>query len=177
MKQFDFARHWGKRIRPLLEKPAIVTALNLGMMLQGDDYEPGNPPWLHGRGPLNGQRAKEGCLSWYQPWGRCHYIAPFSWAIGKELFPGLNWGFITSDRHTVAIGFQDDWRYPQLVFDILLFRNQSASESVAFAQDHGWKFYRSLAKYAASFYFDPEEAEAMMLRTLADRHPSLFKQQ
>jgi hypothetical protein len=146
-----------------LEKPAVVMALNLGMGLQGDDYKPGDPPWEHGRGTLNGQRAKEGCLSWYQPWGRCHYIAPFSWAIGRELFPDLNWGFITSDPHTVAIGYRDDWRQPEWVMDILLFRKKTADESLAFAQSQGWKFYRSLSRFAASFFFDPEHAEEKFL--------------
>ena len=158
MKQFDFSRTWRANISPLLNKPDVVRALTTGMLLQGDDYKPGNPPWLHGRGPLNGQRAIEGCLSWYQPWGRCHYIAPFSWAIGRELFPNLNWGFVTSDAHTVAIGYDDQWREPSLVLDILLFRNLSAQESLTFAKSEGWKFYRSLSLYAASFYNDPEIA-------------------
>lgn len=158
MKQYDFSRNWRKRISPLLDKPEVVRALIMGMMLQGDDYKPGNPPWLHGRGPLNGQRAKEGCLSWYQPWGRCHFIAPFSWALGRELFPELRWGFITSDAHTVAIGYDGQWESPELVLDILLFRENTAQESLDFAKAHGWRFYRTLSQYAASFFNDPEYA-------------------
>ena len=143
----------------MLGNPNVNQALTIGMMLQGDDYQPGNPPWLHGRGPLNGQVAIEGCLSWYQPWGCCHFIAPFSWAIGKELFPNLSWGFLTSDTHTVAIGFGDQWREPELVMDILLFRKRSAQESLDFSKGNGWRFYRSLSRYAASFYDDPEHAQ------------------
>jgi hypothetical protein len=163
MEQFDFARNWRKQIARLLDQPAVVRALTLGMGLQGDDYKPGNPPWLHGRGPLNGQRAKKGSLSWYQPWGRCHYIAPFSWAIGRALYPDLAWGFITSDAHTVAIGYHENWRQPEWIMDILLFRQKSAQESLDLAQSHGWKFYRSLSLFAASFYFDPEHAHEVFL--------------
>lgn len=155
MKQFDFARNWRRRISPLLGNPDVVRSLTTGMLLQGDGYEPGNPPWLHGRGPINGQRVKEGCLSWYQPWGCCHYIAPFGRAIGKELYPDLQWGFITSDAHTVAIGYDDQWEQPEWVMDILLFRKNTAEESLHFAKSHGWKFYRSLRQYAASFSTDP----------------------
>jgi hypothetical protein len=131
------------------------------MLLQKGGYKPGDPPWLFGRGPLNGQRAKNGCLSWYQPWGCCHYIAPFSWAIGKELYPALKWGFITSDKHTVAIGYKDKWERPEWVLDILLFRKKTAQESLNFAQDQGWRFYRSLGRYMASFFNDPEDAFTM----------------
>ena len=151
VKQFDFGRNWRKKVVPLLEKPAVVMALHLGMGLQRDSYKPGDPPWLHGRGPMNGQRAKEGCLSWYQPWGRCHYIAPFAWAIGQELFPDLKWGFITGERHTVAIGFDHGWQQPEWVFDILLFRTKSAQESVAFAKGRGWRFCRTICQYASWF--------------------------
>ncbi len=158
MKQFDFARNWRKKISPLLDIPEVATALTIGMMLQGDDYKPGNPPWLHGRGPFNGQRAKEGCLSWYQPWGCCHYIAPFSWAVGRELLPDLSWGFITSDIHTVAIGYQEQWQEPEWVLDILLFRKKTAQASLDLAKSHGWRFYRSIQQYAASFSTDPEAA-------------------
>jgi hypothetical protein len=158
VRQFNFARNWRKKIMPLLRKQSVEVALNFGMLLQGDDFKPGGAPWLHGRGPMNGQRAKEGSLSWYQPWGRCHYIAPFSWAIGRELFPKLQWGFITSDTHTVAIGYEEYWRHPMLVMDILLFQEKTAQESLDFAKGHGWKFYRSLQQYGASFYTDPEYA-------------------
>ena len=60
IRQFDFARHWRRKIVPLFkEKRAVVQALNLGMLLQHDDYIPGNPPWIcSGRGLLNGQRAR-----------------------------------------------------------------------------------------------------------------------
>ena len=136
MKQFDFARNWRSTVAPHLQKQAVVRALHLGMGLHDLSYRPGDPPWLLGRGPLNGQRAREGCLSWYQPWGRCHYIAPFSWAIGVEIYPDLKWGFITSDAHTVAIGYHEQWEQPAWVMDILLFRQNTAEESLAFAKSH-----------------------------------------
>ena len=112
-KQFDFARHWKAKIAPHLDDPDVVLALTFGMKLCDTNYRPGDPPWSCGRGPTNGQRAKKGCLSWYQPWGRCHYIAPFCWALGKKLFPELNWGFISSDLHTVVGGWSTDWEKPE----------------------------------------------------------------
>lgn len=158
MQQFDFAQNWRQRISPHLDKPGVVRALYLGMGLLDMRYRPGDPPWLLGRGPLNGQRARKRTLSWFQPWGRCHHIAPFSWAIGKELFPDLKWGFISSERHTVAIGFHDTWKQPEWVMDILLFRERTADESLAFAKSKGWRYYSSLHRYAASFCSDPDYA-------------------
>ena len=168
MKQFNFSRNWRKKIVPLLNHPSVQKALHLGIGLGGIGYIPDDPPWLYGRGPLNGQRARKGCLSWYQPWGRCHLIAPFSWAIGKELFPDLKWGFISSDIHTVAIGFHDTWKQPECLMDILLFRKKTAQESLDFARSHGWKFYRSLHEYAASFCNDPESVLEILKQLMQD---------
>jgi hypothetical protein len=158
MKQYDFARNWRKKIKPLLNYPAVQIALHLGMGLQGVGYTPGDPPWLYGRGPLNGQRARKGSLSWYQPWGRCHHIAPFTWAIGKEFYSDLQWGFVTGDAHTVAVGFQDEWVQPELVMDILNFRRMTAEESLAFALTPNPSFHASLHTYAASFCKYPDFA-------------------
>ena len=41
------------------------------------------------------------------------------------------------------------------LMDILLFRKNTAEESLQFAKSHGWKFYPSLRHYAASFSTDP----------------------
>ena len=157
-RQFGFARHWRRKIAPMLGDRTVVKALTLGMMLHAPEYREGDPPWEVGRGPWNGQRARQGCLSWYQPWGRCHHIAPFCWALGKRLHPEQEWGFISSDIHTVVIGYADNWEQPECVMDILLFREKTAQESLEFAKCKEWRFYRSLARYAASFCNDPEAA-------------------
>lgn len=166
-RRFNFARHWRSRIVPLLDDPVVVRALTLGLKLYDIDYEMGEPPWLCGRGPLNGQRARKGCLSWYQPWGRCHYIAPFCLALGQRLYPDLNWGFVSSDAHTVVVGWGDDCDQPEWVMDILLFREKSAQESLNFAKGDGWRFYDSLISYAASFSTDPEAASRHLQRCFA----------
>lgn len=163
-KQFDFARHWKKKIVPLLDCRDVVAALTLGLKLDDPNYNEGDPPWEYGRGPLNGQRAKRGCLSWYQPWGRCHYIAPFCWALGKRLFPGQEWGFITSDWHTVVIGWDYDWENPEWVMDILLFKDKTAEESLAFVKSQEWALHRSLAEYFASFFSDTKAALETLCR-------------
>ena len=155
-KRFDFARHWRQKIVPLLDDPDVLRCLTLGLKLHDIDYEEGDPPWHLGRGSLNGQRAKQGCLSWYQPWGRCHHIAPFCWAMGKKLYPELEWGFISGKFHTVVIGYLDDWKEPEWVMDILLFREQTVQESLELAKLQGWEFHRSLTRYLASFSDNPE---------------------
>lgn len=73
-----------------------------------------------------------GKLSWYQPFGRCHFIAFFSMAIGVLNYPSLEWRFISGDLHTVPVGFDDD-KNPRVVMDILLFDMNTAEESIAFA--------------------------------------------
>jgi hypothetical protein len=45
-----------------------------------------------------------------------------------------------------------------MVMDILLFRKKTARESLEFAMGDGWRFYRSLAHYAAFYYVDLEGA-------------------
>ena len=157
-RQFDFARNWRKRIAPLLNDREVKTVLTFGLLQYDPNYREGDPPWLIGSGPANGQRAKEGCLSWYQPWKRCHYIAPFSWALGRRLFPNLQWGFITGDYHTVVIGWSYDWENPDWVMDILLFRQKSAEKSLQLAKAKRWDFHPSMAEYAASFCDNPEAA-------------------
>jgi len=166
VKQYNFSRKWRKEITPLLNDPDVLRPLHLGLGLLEEGYEPGTPPWHYGRGPLNGQRAREGCLSWYQPWGRCHHIAPFCWGLGKKLYPELTWGFITSQRHTVVIGYKGDWQKPEWIMDILLFRDHSAQDSFDFLMGEGWEFYPSLARYAATFSEDKESVYRLMCEHL-----------
>jgi hypothetical protein len=157
-RQYDFGRNWRKKIVPLLECSDVVRALTFGLKLYDPNYGEGNPPWLCGRGWLNGQRVRPGCLSWYQPWGRCHHIAPFCWALGKRLFPELCWGFIAGELHTVVIGWSEKWEEAEWVMDILQFKNMTNEKSLAFAKERSWAFYQSLARYAASFFSDREMA-------------------
>jgi hypothetical protein len=154
-KQFNFARHWRTKIVPHLDNPGVVGALTLGLKLYDIDYNEGDPPWLCGRGQWNGQRVKEGCLSWYQPWGRCHYIAPFCWALAQKLFPDRKCGIVSSDWHSVVTVWSDDREQPELVMDILLFRDGSAQDSLDFVKQREWKLYDSLPRYLASFFDDP----------------------
>jgi len=42
------------------------------------------------------------------------------------------------------------------VMDILLSQRLTAADSLALAKSRGWRFYRSLHRYAASFSTDPE---------------------
>lgn len=127
MIQFNWSRRWGE-VEPHLKDKEVRFWTTFGCRLLDKDWtEEDGPHWV-GRGSINGQRVYKGKLSWYQPWGRCHWIAPFSWAIGKKLYPQLNWGFYTSDRHTIAVGF--DGLAPEICMDILLFKTNDASDSL-----------------------------------------------
>ena len=88
-----------------------------------------------------------------------------------ELYPDLKWGFISSDAHSVAVGFRDHWKQPELVMDILLFRTLTAEESLTLAMAHGMKFYGSLNEYLASFCANPK-AGLKVLEDLQEAYPS-----
>ena len=102
------------------------------MSMLDPEWKRGDAPWELGRGPYNGQRARKGCLSWYQPWGRCHWIAFFAMAIGVKNYPDLDWGFVSGDVHTVAVGNRGG--EPHVVMDILNFARMTAEESIAHAR-------------------------------------------
>lgn len=148
-KQFDFARHWRKRITPILDDPVVEASLTFGMRLLDRRYEPGVPPWMLGKGC--GQRISPNTVSWYQPLGRCHHIAPFCWALATKLYPKLRWGFLSGPMHTVVIGHESERRQPEWVCDILNFRELSARQSLRFAQAGTTTYYDSLEGYATSF--------------------------
>jgi len=156
-KKFNFSRQWKSKIVPHLDDPDVETALTLGLKLRDINYSEGDPPWLCGRGILNGQEATKGSLSWYQPWGRAHHIAPFCWALGQKLYPELKWGFVSGDKDTVVAGWSEDHERPVWVMDILRFRERSAQESLDVAKQPNGKYYESLARYVSSFYADPED--------------------
>lgn len=133
MKQFNWSRRW-KDVEPYLQHHDVQFALDLGMAIH-------NPKWKHGDAPCNEgaigcSRIVKGKLSWYQPLNRCHWIAPFSWAIGQKLYPELIWGFLTSQHHTVAVGTRDNI---DVVMDILLFNGFTADESVEHVKCNDWK--------------------------------------
>ena len=151
LKQFNFARYWKSKVVPHLDDPDVVGALTLGMKLDNGDYSKGDPPWECGTIPLDGQELpSEGSLEWYQPRNQCHDIAPFCWALGQKIYPDLKWGFVSSRRHTVAVGWSEDWEQPEWVLDILQFQEWSAQKSLDFVKEMDWKYHDSLARYVSS---------------------------
>lgn len=74
----------------------------------------------------------QGKLSWYRPWGMCHWIAYFSMSIGVLNYPDLDWRFLAGDLHTVPVGYEGG--NPKVVMDILLFDRMTAQESIALTQ-------------------------------------------
>lgn len=131
--QFNFKEHW-EEIKPHLNSKSVFFALEVGMKILNPKREIGEPPWLEG-GVGDGQEGVPGELSFYQPLGRCHWIAPFAWAIGKKLYPDLLWGFLTSQSHTVAVGLVDGEM--KVVMDILNFDRMTAEESIELVMLNG----------------------------------------
>ena len=107
---------------------------------------------------LTTQESSGWYLSWYQPWGRCHHIAPFCWAIGRKTYSALKWGFVSGEYHTVVVGYSSDWQEPAWLMDILLFRENTTAESLAFVKSQEWTFHGTLPEYAASFFSDSDLA-------------------
>ena len=141
--QFNWQRHWKKKVEPHLNNPAVQAALDLGMKLYDRNWQSGDPPYLIGG--IGPGRIVKGKLSWYQPLHRCHYIAFFSMAIGAVIYPSLVWKFVSGDFHTVPVGCDADGN-PRVVMDILSFDSMSGEDSIALAekQQHqeseGWEF-------------------------------------
>jgi hypothetical protein len=130
--QFNWRRHWPKKVAPHLDKELVQASLDLGMTLLDPQWRRGDPPYLLGREP--GRRAIPGRLSWYQPSGCCHWIAFFSMAIGVLNYLRLDWRFVSGDLHTVPVGCGADGK-PAVVMDILLFEGMSAEQSLALATE------------------------------------------
>ena len=126
--QFNWRRHWSKKVAPYLDNELVQLCLEFGMRLSDPNWQRGDAPYILGRDVTT--RIVTGKLTWYQPWGRCHYIAYFSLAIGLLNYPDLNWRILSGDLHTVPVGYGPDGE-PKVVMDILLFDLMTAGESIA----------------------------------------------
>lgn len=131
--QFDWRRHWKKRVEPLLGNPLVQGALNLGMSMLDPEWKAGDPPHLLGRLDPVGGRIVKGKLSWYRPHGRCHWIVFFSYTIGLLTYPHLRWEIVSGDLHTIAVGYDADGD-PEMIMDILLFDHMTGEESIRHAE-------------------------------------------
>jgi len=130
--QFDWRQHWKERVEPHLGLPLVRSSVEVGMKLYDPAWTWEDGPHAIGRGRCSGQRVVRGKLSWYQPWGRCHWIAFFSCAVGVLNYPDLDWHFINGDCHTVPVGSRGGEH--AVVMDILNFRRMTAEESIAHAR-------------------------------------------
>src|SRR5262245_12637423 len=87
--QFDWRQHWKERVEPHLGLPLVRRSVEVGMKLYDPAWTWEDGPHAIGRGRCNGQRVVRGKLSWYQPWGRCHWISFCACAIGVLNYPEL----------------------------------------------------------------------------------------
>ncbi len=130
--QFDWSRHWKKKVEPHLGNPLVRASVEMWMRELEPTWTWEDGPHAVGRGKWNGQRVTKYKLSWYQPWGRCHWISYFSCAIGVLNYPELDWHFISGHCHTVPVG---SWNGEhRVIMDILNFKTLTAEESIALAQ-------------------------------------------
>jgi hypothetical protein len=130
--QFNWSRNWKRNVEPYLDIPIVRGSVEIGMKLYDSAWTWEDGPHAIGRGSLNGQRVIRNKLSWYQPWGRCHWISFFACAIGVLNYPQLDWHFITGHCHTVPVGTRDGEH--RVVMDILNFKQMTAAQSIAHAQ-------------------------------------------
>ena len=49
--QFNWRRHWKRKVAPHLHKELVQASVDLGMMLLDDNWRHGDPPHLLGREP------------------------------------------------------------------------------------------------------------------------------
>lgn len=127
--QFNWRKHWEKKVKPHLDHPCVQFSLNLGMHLVEPKWAPGDPPYLLGDEP---NRAKKGTLAWYQPRRLCHAMAYFTMAIGVINYPKLRWKFVSGRCHTVPVGYDENGQ-ARIVMDILLFDSMTGEASIKFA--------------------------------------------
>jgi hypothetical protein len=130
--QFNWRRHWKKKVEPHLHTPLVQTALDFGMRFLDPDWKTGDAPYALGEPKLGG-RVVKGKLSWYQPIRQCHWIVFFSFVIGKFNYPHLRWDIVSGDAHTVAVGFWEDGE-AEVVMDILLYYTMTGTESLQLTQ-------------------------------------------
>jgi hypothetical protein len=88
--QFNWRRNWSLRVAPHLNHELVQASLDLGMMMLDPNWQRGDPPFVLGAVPCHRTRVEPGKLSWYQVWGRCHWIAFFSMTIGVLNYPELD---------------------------------------------------------------------------------------
>jgi hypothetical protein len=130
--QFNWSRHCKKKVEPHLNNDLVRFSVELGMTLFDKTWTWDQGPHSIGRGDINGQRVTKNKLSWYQPWGRCHWIGFFAMAIGVLNYPELDWQFVSGSLHTVAVGRLNG--EPKVVMDILNFKRMNAEESLELAE-------------------------------------------
>ena len=148
---FNFREHWSNKVKPILNDMEVQQALNEGMSkyvkqlnrynkLEGIDsravWRDGGCPFLYADlsqiAPHQRIQPKAGSLEFYQPFGKCHWIAPFSLVLAQKIYPHDKW-LIQKDlrQHSTVTN-----KSRTIVFDILLFeRNYTAREALVFAGD------------------------------------------
>lgn len=157
--QFNWRWNWSKLVRPCLDDPEVQFYLDFGMKVLDCDWLHGNCPNDFGSLGFSRPRARVRGLEWYRPHNRCHWISPFTWAIGRVIRPELQWGLYMSNRHTVSVGLDRDTDEFVVVMDILLFEENTAEESLGWVADGTDRLCNS----PFEVFFDRRSTEAVKI--------------
>ena len=140
--QFDWCRHWKRKVRPYLDERLVQRCLDFGMRLGYSTWRRGDAPFEYGAPDMCHDRdPRPGTLRWYQPLCRCHNIAFLSLAIGVLNFPELDWRIVTGELHSVPVGHDPNGE-PKVVMDILLFEDMTAEESINHTKEPACEEFR-----------------------------------
>ena len=75
--QFDWRRHWRRKVEPYLGNHRVQACLDFGMKMLDRNWKRGDAPYR--LGAADPRRIVKGKLSWYQPLKCCHHISLFPW--------------------------------------------------------------------------------------------------
>src|SRR5213592_2203701 len=108
---FDWEARWESEVLPVLDHPKVQQSIAKYKKERGKYRAPlfrGTTPFLPyqcGREPQRGWQVYTATeLGAYCPIGACHGIHLFCRRVGEQFYPGLRWGTIVGDVHTVAVG-------------------------------------------------------------------------
>ena len=129
--QFDWKKHWNKKVKPHLEHPLVQFALDAGMSCVRRHWKSGDAPCRVA--DEGSKEAKSGTLALgINRLTNAIGYHSFLWLLALLIIPNCdgNWKEVRS--HTVPIGY-DQAGQAGVVMDILLFDTMPAEGSIGFA--------------------------------------------
>ena len=160
--QFDWRKHWDKKVKPHLHNPFVEFALDLGLNMAEPTWNPGDPPYRAGRDWP--RRPREGRAVLVSAWRQVSRNLILCDGDRRDQYPELDWKFISGRFHTVVVGY-DHRGHAQVVLDILWFDESTAEESIEFAQG-----MREHAAWQRTFAFFETDVAAAVREAFAQNY-------